>query len=123
MNLPIRITAVFAALWLSACVQAPVATLPPKPTETSVPISVRDPEALKAKVTSIAQADLCSQSVHGEQGKPPKSFMKGIALSYARAVCDSQRPDVLIASRPVGDANQDALAHYGVSPATPEARL
>lgn len=95
-----------------------------KPPVTAPPTPVpADAAALRAKVTDIALGDLCAKTAHDVQGTPPQGFMKGIALTYARAVCDPSQAWVKVASQPRGEAKSDFLAHYGLNPATADQRL
>ena len=75
------------------------------------------------EITSIALASECAQTAHDVQGKPPKSYLKGSALSFAKAVCQPTSEVTIITSQAVGDASKDALAHYGLKPATAQERL
>ena len=75
------------------------------------------------EITSIALNSECAKTAHDNQGKPPKSYLKGSALSFAKAVCNPTDEVTLITSQAIGDASKDALAHYGVKPATAQERL
>lgn len=74
-------------------------------------------------ITSIALNSECAKTAHDVQGKPPKSYLKGSALSFAKAVCNPLSETTEIASQAVGDASKDALAHYGVRPNTAQETL
>lgn len=75
------------------------------------------------EITSIALNSECAKTAHDVQGKPPKSYLKGSALSFAKAVCNPLSETTEIASQAVGDASKDALAHYGVRPNTAQETL
>lgn len=75
------------------------------------------------EITAIALNSECAKQAHDVQGKPAKSYLRGSALSFARAVCNPGEETNIIASQAVGDASKDALAHYGVKPATAHERL
>lgn len=75
------------------------------------------------EITSIALNSECAKLSHDNQGKPPKSYLKGSALSFSRAVCNPEVETNIIAGEAVGDASKDALAHYGLKPATAQERL
>lgn len=96
--------------------------VPSKPGETS-PLLDGEAITLHGKLHDIALSSECASSPHDEQGKPPKSFLRGITLSFARAVCHPGEKAVQIASQPVGSASVDFLAHYGLNPATHQERL
>jgi len=74
-------------------------------------------------ITDLAINSECAKTAHDVQGTPPKSYLKGSALSFARAVCHPEAESNVIASQAVGEPSKDALAHYGLKPATPEERL
>lgn len=67
----------------------------------------------QSAITDLALASTCAEASYSGQGTAPKSFMRGIALSYAKAVCHSQDEYVKVASGSIGSASKDALAHYG----------
>jgi hypothetical protein len=95
-------------------VQPPV---DPKPTPTPVVVVPVDAAAAQAKIMGMAVGSECDNTAHDVQGTPPTGFMKGIALTYARAVCHPEWEWVKVAAAPVGsDAQKDALAHYGLAP-------
>lgn len=96
---------------------------PEVPSKPPIDAPILDEQSLKDKVTSIALNDQCSKVRHDNQGTPPKGYLKGIALSYARAVCNPNSGEVLVASQPIGPASKDALAHYGLNPKDSTARL
>jgi len=65
-----------------------------------------------ADISSIVDKSTCIQHSFTERGHAPKSFLRGLAVSYAKAVCKPTRPDVVF----VGDThtgNNDALSWYG----------
>lgn len=81
--------------------------------------SVPTKEISFESVKEIAVNSQCAKySFKGGQGLAPKSFLKGIALTYAKAACNPLRADVVVASQPLGSASKDALAHYGISTET-----
>ena len=93
---------------------SPPATQPPVNTVNSAGLD---------EITQIALSSTCATDAHDVQGKPPKSYLKGSALSFAKAVCNPSDEVTIITSQAVGDASKDALAHYGVKPATAQERL
>lgn len=114
-----------AILCFGGCSAAPVASnevekieVPEKPASNN--------DASKGsldEITSIALNSECAKTAHDVQGKPPKSYLKGSALSFAKAVCHPEAETTVIASQALGEASKDALAHYGVKPATAQERL
>lgn len=75
------------------------------------------------EITSIALNSECAKTSHDNQGKPPKGYLKGVALSFAKAVCHPSSDATVIASQAVGDASKDFMAHYGLNPKTSQERL
>lgn len=56
----------------------------------------------------------------------PRGFVKGVALTYAKSICDARDPTkaaTAVMVRPVGSASSDALGHYQITAATPIERL
>lgn len=92
-------------------------------TVTTTTLKTEDLGVLKTKIQAIALNSQCKKTAHGEQGNPPSNYMSGIALSYARALCNQNDEYVKVASQPLGDPNKDALAYYGLKPKTSAERL
>lgn len=88
----------------------------PAPVETSL-------DSAKAELFAIALASPCATEVQGNRGVPPKGFMRGIALSFARAVCNPDTESYQATVAPLGLPAKDALAHYGLTLPTPKERL
>lgn len=91
--------------------------------EIPPPPEVIDAYAGRQMLFDVATNDLCAKTAHDVQGTPPKSYMKGIVLTYVKTVCNPDSDVYKIASQPVGDASKDALAHYGLKPQTAHERL
>lgn len=81
-----------------------------------------------APILEIASKSGCEKTVHQApnskgkmvvQGRPPVSFLKGIALTYVKEIC-TQGPVIKAISQPVGSPSTDALAHLGLSPSGSE---
>lgn len=106
-------------------VATPVPSPNPSPSVTPVAGGSLD------DVRNLAIASKCAKySFGGGQGLAPKGYLKGVALTYAKAICHRSVDSVIVASQAVGDASKDALAHYasilsanGMKTDTPEARL
>lgn len=114
-----------AILFIGGCSTAPLASNEVEKIEVpEKPASNNDASRRSLdEITSIALNSACASDAHDSQGKPPKSYLKGSALSFARAVCHPEGESTIIASQAVGDASKDSLAHYGLNPATPQERL
>lgn len=80
-------------LALSACTTAPIAPAPaPMPSPAPVTVSL-DP------IRTLASSSACAKYDWQDQGVAPKAYTVGMALAYARAICQAN-PDV---SRPLSD--------------------
>lgn len=61
----------------------------------------------------IAAKSQCKQYYFKpNRGKPPVGYLKGLVLTYARALCQPYRSDVVLISSDPGSSSKDALAHY-----------
>jgi hypothetical protein len=63
---------------------------------------------------NIASHSQCAAHSWLQRGKAPRSYIEGVTLVFARAVCQPQRPDVQVVSAPVDTSprSDDALALY-----------
>lgn len=95
----------------------------PSPSPTPEPVEVVDVYAGRELVFDIATKDVCASASYAEQGRANKGYLKGIALTYIKTICDQESDVFKIGSQPLGDASGDALAHYGLKPETPFERL
>lgn len=109
-------------LGATACQTKQVAEVPisetpraEEPTSTPSPV-VGAPESvrqeLRARLVAMGPASSCAATTFGNRGKPKKGYMKGITLTYAKAICNKQDPSVVNASKPLGADNVDALTLY-----------
>lgn len=65
------------------------------------------------EVTSIAVKSKCAAHDWEDRGVAPKGYIKGMALVFARAVCNPTREDVVLVSQAnSGDDEKDALSWY-----------
>ncbi len=65
-------------------------------------------------IAEIASQSKCISHAWNQRGLAPRSYIQGVALVFARAVCHPERPDVRVVSTPV-DRNSnpnDALVVY-----------
>lgn len=116
-------------------VETPVASTP-TPTPSPKPI---DATAGRKVLTDIATKDVCANAEYGDpskknpkilkdQGRAASGYLKGLVLTYVKLICEKDQDPILkqvydIGTSPVGDPAKDALAHYGLKPATPTDRL
>ncbi|MGN6151852.1 MAG: hypothetical protein ACTHOH_07555 [Lysobacteraceae bacterium] len=69
------------------------------------------------RIGAIAEASSCARVDWADRGRAPKAYMRGMALVYARAVCQPERADVAVVSSaraatgPVAN-KKDALTWY-----------
>lgn len=95
---------------------APVAT--PSPAPIAAPVEGRD------FFYKLADNDPCGKEIYSDrQGRAPQGYRRGVVLSYAKAVCNPDSDVYKIGSQPLGSANKDALAHYGIDGSTQAKRL
>ena len=111
----------------------------PSPSPTPEPVEVIDAYAGRQLIFDIATKDVCASAEYGDpskkdprikhnQGKAPPGYLKGLALTYVKLICEHDEDLIAkqvyeIATAPVGSPDRDALAHYGLKPATPTDRL
>jgi hypothetical protein len=79
-------------------------TLPPPP-PPPLPVSI-------AALSRIADSSQCSKRNWADRGVMPPQFLRGMAASYAKAVCNPTRADVVFVGNSQTGSN-DALAWYG----------
>ena len=65
------------------------------------------------QLTEIADDSACTSRSWRGRGLAPKSYIKGVLLVFAKALCNLPRSDIKMASRPPsGDKAHDALTWY-----------
>jgi len=66
-----------------------------------------------ADIEAIAASSSCAKYSWKDRGVAPKGYMKGVADTFARAICEPTRSDVVLASKPkTTDDVHDALSWY-----------
>jgi hypothetical protein len=71
------------------------------------------PSALDAKIARIADRSACARIYWPGRGYAPKGYLRGIALTYAKAVCEADAGGDSAASvmnKPFGPVGEDALS-------------
>jgi len=64
-------------------------------------------------IKTIAGNSACFRYSWNNRGQMPRGYVKGVALVFARAVCEKKRSDVVLVSRPATtDDARDALSWY-----------
>ncbi len=72
-----------------------------------------NPAAAVDALRNLATGSACYRYRWLNRGQMPIGYAKGLALTYARAVCQPARSDLAIVRRAASaDAGRDALAHY-----------
>ncbi len=78
--------------------------------------NVTDPPVGPTSITSIkniAATSQCYKYSWKNRGQMPKGYVQGVALAFAKAVCEPGRSDVVLVSKPkTVDNAHDALAWY-----------
>ncbi len=66
------------------------------------------------RITESAAGSTCASFNWANRGLAPKAYIRGIALSFAKAACQPERADVKVVSAAANaaDANSDALSWY-----------
>lgn len=86
----------------------------PRPTwpEEKDPVAV---ESIHDMIGEAAVKSSCASYSWKNRGRAPKGYIKGMAITYARAFCQQTRDDVrVVANQKLGSSTSDALAHYGL---------
>lgn len=81
------------------------------------------PQMTKDQYLTLATGSTCAKTKHDVQGLPRQGWVKGMALTYAKTICNPTGDTYKVAGQPLGNANVDALAHYGLNPQTTEERV
>jgi hypothetical protein len=85
----------------------------PPPVQAAPTVTVEDLRAL-------AKNSTCSKTNFKERGVAKAGYFEGMVLTYARALCNPTRSDVILTSKkPGADKTRDALSHYGLNPENP----
>jgi len=87
----------------------PTPTPIPTPTPTPTP-SPTGPSV--AAISAMADASVCSKRQWAGRGLAPKQYIRGLVATYAKAVCNPNRPDVVFVGNSQVGSN-DALSWYG----------
>lgn len=83
----------FAFVWIQAAFSAP--SKPPKEIIPAIPASNASLDTLK----NLAVGNSCATYGWGNRGKAPAGYLKGVALTFAKAICQSPRSDVMVVSK------------------------
>lgn len=76
-----------------------------------------------ATIQDIAANSACARVVWKDRGKAPAAYIKGLALTYARNLCDIDTPLVKRMTMPIGATSKDALELYHLSGESAKDRL
>ncbi len=82
-------------------------------TSTDAPRDGLSGPALVDAITKLASSSTCAAYSWKNRGKAPAGYPKGVALVFARAVCNQTKSDVAVVSKAkTSDTQKDALAWY-----------
>lgn len=85
---------------------------PGAPSPTPAPSKPSSPPPELSEITAIAQGSSCSKISWKNRGTAPIGYYKGLALTFARTLCNQDTPLVQIMSNAkTSDTVRDALAH------------
>lgn len=85
-------------------VQTPIAT--PIPTPTKKPVNISD-------IINISDLSSCMKYNWKDRGHAPKGYIRGMAIMYAKALCNPQKQSVVASVVPAYQSeNKDALVWY-----------
>jgi hypothetical protein len=73
---------------------APTATPTPTPTQTVAPVVVGKTDLFK-----LVDGTSCTKHRFNNRGSASRGYMRGVALVFAKAVCNPSRPDVVLVSK------------------------
>jgi hypothetical protein len=96
---------------------------------TLIPLAFSEAAAQTAPETAImnlATTSTCARHEWRDRGSAPIGYIRGIALTYRKAYCDARANGsaaTRVATGALGQPGIDALAHYGLNPATDLERL
>lgn len=86
----------------------------PTPSHEAPPTPVPNTSSL-SELLDLVDNSACAARSWADRGKAPRAYVRGVALVYARAVCDPQRADLAVVTAPVSDdVKRDVLAWYAV---------
>ena len=79
---------------------------------SAIPAEAQDRSASEGvnALRCIATRSQCARHNWLQRGTAPRSYIEGVALVYARSVCNPDRADAKVVSAPEG--GNDALVHY-----------
>lgn len=120
----LKILATLCLIALTGCV-APSPADPGQPIPQPSPVKPAQPQTATPTpkpvvagdgsvdaLKQIAVSSECAKFDFEQQGRPRKSWLRGIAVVYARAICSPDREEVKLLKQPPG--SNDALAWYGI---------
>ncbi len=91
--------------------EEPVKPTPKEPIQD--PVKPKEPPKGFEDLKLLAANSSCAKYSWKQRGVAPKSYLKGMAIGYARALCNRERSDIkALANSPSGDLLNDVLSHY-----------
>lgn len=107
------IAALMVTIWAGCATHTtPVQEVPPGVTVPEAPAAIPatpTPKADLGEITSIAAGSQCAKYFWKDRGTAPKAYMKGMALTFAKAVCqiDSPANKIVSAARKTPESQYD----------------
>jgi len=65
-----------------------------------------------SSITSLAGSSSCAKINWPQRGQAPSGYIQGVALTFARSICNPTRSDVVFASRAKTTGSEDVLNFY-----------
>lgn len=115
----------FSFLVIGCATQGIVDGTVPSSSDTTAAVVPADQQMTRDQYLALATKSTCANTEFASQGKPSKrvGYLKGMALTYGKTVCNPTGDTYKVASQPIGNSNIDAFAVYGLSLPTAENRL
>lgn len=109
IEVEMKISLLLRALSIAAALVAVIAS----PSQAQVS-STSDSGGIRTLRKIAAQSECAAHKWGNGRGAAPRSYIEGVTLVFARAVCQPQRADVQVVSSPMDTSphNDDALAVY-----------
>jgi hypothetical protein len=113
-------------VWRLALVLTATAAFSTSTALRAAPAATAATDDAEAQIAARASASPCAHASYRKRGVAPAGFVRGMALSYAKAYCELKTQPDSVATALAGDAfaaRSDALAWYGRAGGSAEQRL
>jgi hypothetical protein len=89
----------------------------PSPAASPSPLASASPVKFSAEdIKAIVAGNEVAKYRFKDRGPAPLGYLQGLAIVFARSVCDETAPHVLAATQPLGPVVRDAMTWYGLEP-------